>query len=34
VDYENVRYDIFVDSPVYAGRHAKNIDLTRPARCR
>ena len=28
VDYENVPYDIFVDSPVYAGRHAKNIDLT------
>lgn len=28
VDYENVPYDIFVDSPVYAGRYAKNIDLT------
>lgn len=28
VDYEDVPYDIFVDSPVYAGRHAKNIDLT------
>ena len=28
VDYENVPYDIFVDSPVYAGRHAKNIYLT------
>ncbi len=28
VDYENVPYDILVDSPVYAGRHAKNIDLT------
>jgi len=28
VDYTDVPYDIFVDSPVYAGRHAKNIDLT------
>jgi predicted metalloprotease with PDZ domain len=28
IDYEDVPYDIFVDSPVYAGRHAKNIDLT------
>ncbi len=28
VDYEDVPYDIFVDSPVYAGRYAKNIDLT------
>ena len=28
IDYENVPYDIFVDSPVYAGRYAKNIDLT------
>ena len=28
VDYETVPYDIFVDSPVYAGRYAKNIDLT------
>ena len=28
VDYADVPYDIFVDSPVYAGRHAKNIDLT------
>lgn len=28
VDYKDVPYDIFVDSPVYAGRYAKNIDLT------
>ena len=28
VDYADVPYDIFVDSPVYAGRYAKNIDLT------
>ena len=28
VDYEDVPYDIFVDSPVYAGRYAKNVDLT------
>jgi predicted metalloprotease with PDZ domain len=28
VNYEDVPYDIFVDSPVYAGRYAKNIDLT------
>ena len=28
VDYEDVPLDILVDSPVYAGRHAKNIDLT------
>ncbi len=28
VDYENVPYDILVDSPVYAGRYTKNIDLT------
>ena len=28
VDYEDVPLDILVDSPVYAGRHAMNIDLT------
>lgn len=28
VDYEDVPLDILVDSPVYAGRHARNIDLT------
>ena len=28
VDYQDVPLDILVDSPVYAGRHAKNIDLT------
>ena len=28
VDYKNVPFDILVDSPVYAGRYAKNIDLT------
>ncbi|SHE49542.1 M61 family metallopeptidase [Thermomonas hydrothermalis] len=28
VDYKDVPLDIFVDSPVYAGRYAKNIDLT------
>ena len=28
IDYADVPYDIFVDSPVYAGRYAKNIDLT------
>ncbi len=28
VNYADVPFDIFVDSPVYAGRHAKNIDLT------
>jgi predicted metalloprotease with PDZ domain len=28
VDYADVPYDIFVDSPVYAGRYARNIDLT------
>lgn len=32
VDYEDVPYDIFVDSPVYAGRYAKNIDLTPPGK--
>ncbi len=30
VDYQDVSFDILVDSPVYAGRHAKNIDLTPP----
>ena len=33
VDYQDVPLDILVDSPVYAGRHAKNIDLT-PAGCK
>src|SRR5690606_38517423 len=28
VDYEDVPFDILADSPVYAGRYAKNIDLT------
>ncbi|MEO6228150.1 MAG: M61 family peptidase, partial [Thermomonas sp.] len=28
VDYQDVPFDILVDSPVYAGRYAKNIDLT------
>ncbi|WP_240096319.1 M61 family metallopeptidase [Thermomonas flagellata] len=28
VDYEDVPLDILVDSPVYAGRHARLIDLT------
>ena len=28
VDYKDVPFDILVDSPIYAGRHAKNIDLT------
>jgi predicted metalloprotease with PDZ domain len=28
VDYKDVPFDILVDSPVYAGRYAKNIDLT------
>ena len=28
VDYEDVPLDILVDSPVYAGRYARNIDLT------
>ncbi len=28
VNYKDVPFDIFVDSPVYAGRYAKNIDLT------
>ena len=28
VDYEDVPFDILVDSPVFAGRHAKQIDLT------
>ncbi|MFN3703532.1 M61 family metallopeptidase [Thermomonas sp.] len=28
VDYRDVPFDILVDSPVYAGRYAKNIDLT------
>lgn len=28
VDYKTVPLDILVDSPVYAGRYAKNIDLT------
>jgi predicted metalloprotease with PDZ domain len=28
VDYRDVPLDILVDSPVYAGRYAKNIDLT------
>ena len=28
LDYQDVPLDILVDSPVYAGRHAKNIDLT------
>jgi len=30
VDYRDVPLDILVDSPVYAGRHATNIDLTPP----
>src|SRR5690606_39449213 len=28
VDYEDVPLDILADSPVFAGRHAKQIDLT------
>ena len=28
VNYKDVPFDILVDSPVYAGRYAKNIDLT------
>ena len=28
VDYEDVPFDILVDSPVFAGRYARNIDLT------
>ncbi|MFT4177876.1 MAG: hypothetical protein QM612_00195 [Thermomonas sp.] len=28
IDYKDVPFDILADSPVYAGRHAKNIDLT------
>ncbi|MFC7301491.1 M61 family metallopeptidase [Cognatiluteimonas weifangensis] len=28
VDYEDVPLDILADSPVYAGRHARQIDLT------
>lgn len=28
VNYEDVNFDILVDSPVFAGRHAKQIDLT------
>ena len=28
VDYKDVPFDILVDSPVYAGRYTKNIDLT------
>jgi len=28
VDYKDVPFDILVDSPVYAGRYARNIDLT------
>ncbi|MGV8942777.1 M61 family metallopeptidase [Thermomonas sp.] len=28
VDYKDVPFDILVDSPIYAGRYAKNIDLT------
>ncbi len=28
IRYEEVPFDILVDSPVYAGRYAKNIDLT------
>ena len=28
VDYQDVSLDILVDSPIYAGRHAKQIDLT------
>lgn len=28
VNYENVPFDILVDSPVYAGRYARQIDLT------
>ena len=28
VDYQDVPLDILVDSPVYAGRYAKNIDIT------
>ncbi|MFT3763067.1 MAG: M61 family peptidase [Pseudoxanthomonas sp.] len=28
VDYQDVPFDILVDSPVYAGKYAKNIDLT------
>ncbi len=28
IDYADVPLDILVDSPVYAGRYAKNIDLT------
>ena len=30
VDYKDVPFDILVDSPIYAGRYAKNIDLTPP----
>ncbi|MEO5962385.1 MAG: M61 family peptidase, partial [Thermomonas sp.] len=28
VDYKDVPFDILVDSPIYAGRYTKNIDLT------
>lgn len=28
VDYQDVPFDILVDSPIYAGRYTKNIDLT------
>jgi predicted metalloprotease with PDZ domain len=30
VDYKDVPFDILVDSPIYAGRYTKNIDLTPP----
>ena len=28
VDYEDVNFDIYVDSPIFAGKYAKQIDLT------
>ncbi|MFT3755630.1 MAG: M61 family peptidase [Pseudoxanthomonas sp.] len=28
VDYEDVNFDILVDSPIFAGKYAKNFDLT------
>ena len=28
IDYTDVPFDILVDSPIYAGRYARNIDLT------
>ena len=32
VDYQDVPLEILVDSPVFAGRHAKTFELTRPGK--